>query len=211
MHYIYQTLDAIMRLPTYQLIFFGVWLILFLFLLKVLFFHKRDVVVSNFNNQDFEWKVSNSEDFDTKGSTQKKTYDNSSYYYKRSKFFSKNESIFFKSLYKILNIIDYHRYIIFSKVRVSDVVWSRFEKSRSKNWAWLKINPRHFDFVICDMKNEYEPVAIVELDDDSHNSQDVKERDGIKNNICKQIHLPMIRTYWHESLEKVKEELISVL
>lgn len=142
---------------------------------------------------------------------QSKIYHHSSYYYKKTKFFSKNESIFFKNLYKILNIIDHHRYIVFSKVRVSDIVWSRSEKNWTKNRAWLKINPWHFDFVVCDMKNDYEPVAVIELDDNSHNDEYVQKRDRTKDEICKNINLPLIRTFWHENLDKIKEELLDVL
>ena len=123
---LYQILyDIIVKSPIVQLILivvlFRFIIYLFIYLFKVIFFTKKNIIVNNINNQTIKDEESNIENSINISSTKKTTYD-PSYYFKKSKFFSKNESIFFKKLYKILNIIDHHRYIVFSKVRVSDII-----------------------------------------------------------------------------------------
>lgn len=129
-------------------------------------------------------------------------------YYKKRYFFSRNENIVFKRLQIILHDISQpYKYIIFSKVRVSDVIGTKW----NQEWTWKKINPRHFDFVLCDISNDFEPVVIIELDDDSHLASDVKRRDEMKNTICESIRLPLLRIYWYYSDEQIKQSLLEIL
>lgn len=136
-----------------------------------------------------------------------KEYFDLSHYRKKRYFFTRNENFFFKRLIQIISTIDNNRYIIFSKVRVSDVI----ETDKKSKWSWKKINPRHFDFVICDINNDFQPIIIIELDDKSHDADDVNQRDKIKNDICKYINLPLLRTYWIETDEQLKHSLLEIL
>lgn len=129
-------------------------------------------------------------------------------YYKRRYFFTPNENKFYKQLYKTFNIIWESRFVIFSKVRVSDVIWT--DKKYLK--AWKKINPRHFDFVICDINKDFEPMLVLELDWYTHqNDNAVRKRDNMKDEICEYIKLPLLRITKDYSDDELKDLLSKYL
>ena len=83
------------------------------------------------------------------------------------------------------------RHMIFAMVRLSDLVDLTTEPvgatySRGEAWAM------HLDFVICD-RNTLEPLLAIELDDSSHQRRDHEIRDAIKNRVCADAHLPLLR------------------
>jgi hypothetical protein len=49
----------------------------------------------------------------------------------------------------------------------------------------------HFDFVVAD--NEHNPLFIVEFDGESHRNRDQKKRDIVKNRLCNNFALPLLR------------------
>ena len=81
-------------------------------------------------------------------------------------------------------------YIIFSKVRLADLIkthnYSDFNKIRSK----------HIDFVICN--KETNPLLFIELDDSSHRITKNHENDIKKDIILKKVGINIIRTKINE-------------
>lgn len=68
-----------------------------------------------------------------------------------------------------------HDAIVFTKVRVLDLIEPRNDTNNYKTLLY-KIQAKHVDFVICDQNICVK--CIIELDDNSHNSAERKERDN---------------------------------
>lgn len=77
------------------------------------------------------------------------------------------------------------------KVRVGDIIEPRKDR---KDYMTLfnKIKAKHIDFVICDQNLRIR--AILEIDDNSHNSQTRKDRDFFLDTILKSVGYKVIRT-----------------
>lgn len=123
-------------------------------------------------------------------STLLKTPVSKGYNYRQSgKLFSAAERSF-------LGVIDQaisDKYRVFGKVRVADVI--RPEKGMGrKNWqiAFNKISAKHFDYVLCS-KDKLEVIAVIELDDKSHNTKKSIKRDSLLENACNSANLKLIR------------------
>lgn len=104
-------------------------------------------------------------------------------------------------------------YAVFGKVRIADVVNVKPSLNRSV-WrkAFNRINAKHFDYVICSI-TDYSVVAVVELDDKSHNQRERKERDKFIVELCRVVSLPFLqvpaqRAY---SINAVKEEFLCAI
>lgn len=84
-------------------------------------------------------------------------------------------------------------YRIFGKVRVADILSPEKGMNR-KDWqiAFNKISSKHFDFVLCS-KDKLDIIAVIELDDKSHNTKKAKARDSLVDNACKTAGLELIR------------------
>lgn len=84
-------------------------------------------------------------------------------------------------------------YIVFSKVRIADIV-SVDKNLSSKQWAiaFNRIKAKHFDFVLCDPAS-LNVVATIELDDRTHLRPKTVKRDQFLNKLCRDIDLPLIR------------------
>jgi len=84
-------------------------------------------------------------------------------------------------------------YRVFGKVRVADVISPAKGMSR-KNWqiAFNKISSKHFDYVLC-TKDKLDVIAVIELDDKSHNSKKAKARDKLLEGACDSADLKLIR------------------
>lgn len=110
-------------------------------------------------------------------------------YVKQEYFYSKAERSFFGVLEGALD----HNHRLFGKVRVADILTPKKSFSKSAWWkAFVKISSKHFDYVICD-RHTLMPVAVVELDDKSHQSAKAIERDRFIDMACQQAGLPIIR------------------
>lgn len=95
---------------------------------------------------------------------------------------TKNELNFYRQL---KTLIDRYDLIIFSKVRIADIIstdsFSEFNKIRSK----------HIDFVICNQESC--PLLFIELDDSTHNNYKNKKNDIKKDNIFYSAGFKIIR------------------
>lgn len=85
------------------------------------------------------------------------------------------------------------KYRVFGKVRVADIINPAKGMSR-KNWqiAFNKIAAKHFDYVLCS-KDKLAVIAVIELDDKSHNSKRSQKRDLLLKNACNSAGLELIR------------------
>lgn len=80
--------------------------------------------------------------------------------------------------------------VICPKVRLADIVSvQKGEKERNKYFN--KIQAKHIDFVLCDSDMKFK--VLVELDDSTHNRADRRQSDEFKNELFKQVQLPLIR------------------
>lgn len=82
-------------------------------------------------------------------------------------------------------IADKYNMLIFSKVRLADIIETPNKTELKKIWS------RHVDFVITDMDTS--PIAYVELDDVTHTYEDTLVRDEKKNTIFESVGLYLIR------------------
>ena len=92
-------------------------------------------------------------------------------YYQRKLLFTKNE---YYEFMKLVAFAKANRLEVLAKVRLLDLIEPRTEYKRSKTFLY-KIQAKHVDFVVTDAK--YNIVAIIELDDNSHNRPDRAQRD----------------------------------
>ena len=102
------------------------------------------------------------------------------YPYQRSKYLlSKAERSFYGVLVQVVS----DNGIVFSKVRVADVISPKKGLNRS-DWqrAFNAVSSKHFDFIVCDPADCSIKLA-VELDDSSHGSSKSKKRQGRNSGI----------------------------
>lgn len=83
--------------------------------------------------------------------------------------------------------------VVFSKVRVADVIFPKKGLKRS-DWqrAFNAISSKHFDFIVCDPTDCSIKLA-VELDDASHGSPKARKRDSFLNGACHSAGVPILR------------------
>lgn len=106
-----------------------------------------------------------------------------------SRFLSPAELSFYHILKQALST-DYE---IFGKVRIADVIQPEKNlNQRSYRIALNKVAQKHFDYVICDPKT-LSIIAVVELDDKSHDNEKTIRRDDFVNEACKSAGIKLIR------------------
>ena len=98
-----------------------------------------------------------------------------------------------RSFYGVLTQAVGDKALIFSKVRVADVLAPQKGLNRS-NWqqAFNKISAKHVDFLLCDPQDCAIKLAI-ELDDASHGSAKRQKRDAFLEQACESAGLPLLR------------------
>ena len=108
------------------------------------------------------------------------------YPYQKKHLLTKEEYKFYKVLKESCRE---YEYIICPKVRLEDFIQVTDKKNIMKYRGYIK--SRHIDFLICD-KNLY-ILAGIELDDNSHYQEQAQKTDDLKNNIFKEIKIPLFR------------------
>ena len=98
-----------------------------------------------------------------------------------------------RSFYGVLTQAVGDKVLIFSKVRVADVLTPQKGLNRS-NWqrAFNQISAKHVDFLLCDPQDCAVKLAI-ELDDASHGSAKRQKRDAFLEQACESAGLPLLR------------------
>ena len=101
---------------------------------------------------------------------------------------TKNEWYEYKKLHEVALK---HNLQICPKVRLADIIEPR---KGTGEWQKLfyKIQAKHIDFLICDYNLKI--LAVLELDDNSHNQPDRHERDKFVDEILRSVGYKVIRT-----------------
>lgn len=119
--------------------------------------------------------------------------------YQKSWLFSYNEKDAYR---KLLPIAQELGYTVFAKVRLLDLLEPVRGNPKYKTYFY-KVQAKHVDFVLCDQKL----VAryIIELDDNSHNAADRKQRDNFVDEVITSVGYKIIRV--KAITEALKEQL----
>lgn len=105
------------------------------------------------------------------------------------------------------------RYRIFGKVRLGDIIKPAKGLTASKRTTALnKIHQKHVDFVVC-TASDLAIVAVIELDDQSHEREDRAERDGFVNQALAMAQIPVVHFPAKKGyvVQEVKARLADVL
>ncbi|WP_170156973.1 DUF2726 domain-containing protein [Roseimicrobium gellanilyticum] len=108
----------------------------------------------------------------------------------RSKVYlmSKTERSFFGTLQEQMD----GKFVVFSKVRLADIVKPVSVDGPSWWTAFHQLSSKHIDFVICDPAS-LALVCCIELDDASHERDDRKGRDGFVDATLAAAGIPFLR------------------
>lgn len=130
--------------------------------------------------------------------------------------YNKNQVLFSPAERSFLGVLEQAlggEYRVFGKVRVADIVSVNSMSDRSA-WqrAFNRISSKHFDFVLCS-KGDLAVVAVIELDDKSHQQRKRQERDAFLVGLCQAISLPLVqvpaqRAY---SVPELRAQVLSAL
>lgn len=102
------------------------------------------------------------------------------------RFLNKSEEVVFQELSAIARD---NRLRVFTKPRVADVIRIERDEMPPRHFSFhLK---SHFDFLLT--RADFSPFMVVEFDGPSHENQLQIERDTIKNRLCRDAGLPIIR------------------
>ncbi|QSX32169.1 DUF2726 domain-containing protein [Shewanella avicenniae] len=116
--------------------------------------------------------------------------DQSQYTYQSTQFLlTKAERSFYGALVQAVG----NDALVFAKVRIADVLVPISGMNRT-NWqrAFNKVSSKHFDFVLCN-KDDCSLILGVELDDASHNTKKVQQRDEFVNRACASAGFTLLR------------------
>ena len=119
--------------------------------------------------------------------------------YIKKNLMTKNEWAFYKQLKPIA---DKMNYTVICKTRVADLI--DIQKGLSKSeWqtAFNQINKKHIDFILCKPENLL-PVLLIELDDNSHDTEKRKERDEFIEKVLNLTGYKLLRTRGTAELEE---------
>lgn len=131
-------------------------------------------------------------------------------YQKRGGLLTPAEITFLRSLQVAVR----EEWLIFSMVRLADIIQVRPKTPKSRAW-FGRIIGKHIDFVLCDPETLEVKVAI-ELDDSSHQHDDRIVRDRFVNTAMAAAGIPLIRVkveakYEHAQIRKEIEEALGII
>ena len=116
-----------------------------------------------------------------------------------------------KNFYFILRDILKNEYLLFSKVRLCDLLYLP-KHQRSFKHYWNKIQSKHVDFLICE-KQDIRPLLVIELDDFSHLQDKRIKRDNFVNQALKDADLPIlhIKNSYNYNQSELSEKIKSLI
>ena len=119
--------------------------------------------------------------------------------YERKYLMTLNEKAQFK---KIKEWADKNGFIVFTKVRLLDLITPKKDISNFKGALW-KIQAKHIDFLICDSTIRVK--CIIEIDDNSHKQKERIERDTFVTDVLNACGYKILHTYniTDEELNKI--------
>jgi len=107
-----------------------------------------------------------------------------------------------KKFYFVLLEIIGNDYLIFSKVRLADLLYLPKMSNSDFYHYQNKIQSKHVDFLICDKENA-KPLLVIELDDSSHLKMDRILRDTMVNKIFENAKLPILHIKTSRDYDKM--------
>lgn len=108
-----------------------------------------------------------------------------------------------KQFYFVLAEILGNEYLIFSKVRMADLLYLPRMGNSEYYHYFNKIQSKHVDFLICDKEN-IKPLLVIELDDLSHLKIDRILRDKLVDKIFENAKLPIIHIKFANPYNKLE-------
>jgi Protein of unknown function (DUF2726) len=118
-----------------------------------------------------------------------------------------------RSFFGVLQQAVSAEYQIFAKVRLADIVRPIRNPSRS-SWqtAFNRITGKHVDFVLCD-PSRLSIVAVVELDDSSHERLERGVRDNLVDSALADAAIPVLRVSARQSYSpvQIREQIKNVI
>jgi len=129
-------------------------------------------------------------------------------HYRRARFLSAAERSFYGVLHHALS----SDYIIFTKVRLADIIQPVSNGRSAWQSSFNRIVGKHVDFVLCH-RSRLNVVAAIELDDQSHAKPERAQRDAFVDSALAEARIPVIRfparhTY---SPEAIRSQISAVL
>jgi hypothetical protein len=106
-----------------------------------------------------------------------------------------------KDFYFILSEVIGSDYLIFSKVRMADLLYLPSMSNSHYYHYQNKIQSKHVDFLICDKEN-IKPLLAIELDDSSHKKVDRILRDTLVDKIFENAQLPILHVKFSFAYDK---------
>lgn len=120
-------------------------------------------------------------------------------YARKDRIMTDAESAF----YKRLSAIASGRYVIFPQVHLSSLATNKTTGKYYK-LGFQRINRRSVDYILADPLT-LQAVYAVELDDSTHDTPKGRAVDALKNDILRQINLPLVR---FRNVEQMTDEAI---
>lgn len=107
--------------------------------------------------------------------------------YKKVNLMSKNEYLEYKKIFSVAQKLNLN---VFPKVRLADIIQPT---ARGKQWQYdfSRIRSKHCDFALCN--NFMDVVAIIEIDDLTHDREDRIQRDKFVDFILKDCKIKVLR------------------
>jgi hypothetical protein len=105
-----------------------------------------------------------------------------------------------RSFYGVLLQVIANRYVVFGKIRLADIIKPTPGLTPSERTSALnRISGKHVDFALCD-PSTLATVAVIELDDKSHQAERRKQRDAFVDSALSAagvpvLHVPAQKTY----------------
>jgi len=127
--------------------------------------------------------------------------------YEERSLLTPTEKKFYQYLIKDLEGYDV---VVNSKVRLEDILKVVNTDSRSELYKMRGyVKSRHIDFILCD--SEMNMICGIEVDDDSHSTEQAKEIDEFKNDIFRKIHKELYRIVKMDKLEEGAQIIVDNL
>jgi len=99
--------------------------------------------------------------------------------------------------------------LVMCKIRMADLVGVKKGLDRSTNQrAFNRIRSKHVDFVLVRAR-DMGVMCVIELDDSSHNTKKMKERDAFVDSVYGAAGIPIVHVPWKKAY--VKEEVAGVI
>lgn len=94
-----------------------------------------------------------------------------------------------KFYYSLIESIGTEDYLVFTKVRLADLLHIKEREDRIVYWN--RIKSKHIDFVVCDIRGK--PLLCIELDDKSHNNPKSHKNDLFKDDLFENLNIRLLR------------------